>query len=343
MSFLQEIKFKRSFKICRPSVGIANNARMWWKHAAKCHGYLFRSSDDKWKIFKENICYIKMYIRLLINPAENLSADERQLKTDMENFRALDELKFLREISCRHVAERGLILKHGNQSKGILFQWFPNWLGWYGTASTANDEFYEKMEDDILNAIKETIENDSFPNRDAIFVNFTFSLSNGKVSLTSGQTTKDIGLELEFQNLILFLELKPKLTSYRIGISLGLVALKDKFTEHTEFPFIIRPQIQNQNMHSDLNGKEPWFQLQYEKGSSEHQSDYRLTINSKSLDVVYSEITYKRVLSFFTKSLKNLKKDTIPISRRQFNSRLKFLKNWRRVLIGQKVIRVYKR
>lgn len=354
IAYLHDIERMRTFKLTRPAVDLTGNAKVWWKYASAYHGFYFHSSEEKWKIAKDNIRYINIIKRILINASENLSKEESQFKIEMEKIRRLDELKFLRDISYKNVSAKGLNMRSRNlnQYKNILYHWFPNWLGWHGNNVPANDEYYEKIEDDILNAIKETIENDRFPNRDAIFANFSFSLSDGRLSLTSGYDTKDmVALEMEFQNLKSFIEIKPKFSSYCIGISLGLVCFKDKLTELTEFPYIIKPQTHDNQNSFDSNlmglftknditdGKEPWFQLQYEKNPPEHKSDFRLTINSKSLDVVYNEFTFKWLLNFFTKPINDLKKVIYcGTKKKKYEPRLKFFKNWKSVLMGQKVI-----
>ncbi|KAM7356415.1 vacuolar protein sorting 13D [Cochliomyia hominivorax] len=352
ISFLQGIKRLKSFKVYRPTEDIKSNPKIWWKYASSCHGFIFRKSEEKWKIAKENIRYIKIYKRLLINPTEPLSKEDKQFKVEMEKLRRLNELKFLRDISYRKVTFKGLHVRSRdlNQSKGILYHWFPNWLGWYGNTSSTKDENYEKIEDDILDAIKETIENDTFSNRDAIFANFSFALSEGRISLNTSQLSKDtVVLEMEFDNLISFIEVKPKFSSYRVGISLGSVCLNDKLTDMSEFPYLIKPQTQEnqKSFYSNFieiftkkditDGNEPWFQLQYEKNPAEHQSDYRLTINSKSLDVVYNESTFKWLVNFFIKPINDLPVEMHLISKRKrYESRLKFFKNWKSVLMGQK-------
>ena len=130
------------------------------------------------------------------------------------------------------------------------------------------------------------------------------------------------------------------------------VSLNDKLTDCTEFPFLIRPQIhENQkSLYNDFislftkksthaDNEEPWFQLQYERSPPEHQSDYRLVIKSQSLDVVYNECSFKWLVSFFTKPLSDRKNVLSPFEdQRHRASRLKFFKNWRNVLMGQKVI-----
>lgn len=363
---MQNIEEIRSFKILRPANPILNNAKIWWKYAAICNGFCIRSSEEKWKVAKDNLRYIKIYRRLLVNPTENISKEEKLFKIDMEKLRSLEELKVLRDVSCKNASAKEIKLRNRNinQDKGILYHWFPNWLGWYGNsdhtntnASPANtstgDESYKNIEDDILIALKETIENDTFSKRDAIFANCTFALSDGRVSLTSTRCNKEkVMLDMEFQNLISFVEIKPKFSSYRIGVSLGFVSLNDKLSHCTEFPYLIRPQTQeNQKSlyHDFMNlftkkssntvNEEPWFQLQYEKSPPEHQSDYRLIIKSKSLDVVYNESTFKWLVSFFTTPLneRNNVMRTFIKEHEQRATRLKFFKNWKSVLMSQKV------
>lgn len=365
ISGLQNINKIRSFKILRPTSSIAKGAKEWWQYVAKCHGIIYRSSEEKWRVAKENLRYISIYKRLLVNPSESLSKEDRQLKVDIERNRSLNDLKLLRNICCDSVIVKEMNIRNRNimHGKGVLYHWFPNWLGWYATTENSNanqqsqpgnDETYKNIEDDILTALKETIENDTFSKRDAIFGNFTFALSNGRIVLMSNRCkNNDAILEMELQNLFCFVEVKPKLTSYRVGISLGSVSLKDKLTDPTEYPYIVKPQNQEYQNHKSLYSEflnlftrqdsiclyeEPWFQLQYERSPPERQSDYCLTIKSKSIDVVYNECVFKWIVSFFNqpihdiKSFKNVQKES-----KKGVSRLKFLKNWKSVLLGQKV------
>lgn len=343
------------FKILKTYFCIKKDARKLWKYALICHGLNFLSSEEKWKIAKDNIRYIKIYKRLLINPTENLSKEDKEFKIELEKERLLEDLKFLRSISCENVSSKELNSRNRNinQAKGILYHWFPNWLGWYSSSSSSiNDESYEKIEDDILTALKETIENDTFSKRDAMFANFTFSLSNGSIQITSEEINREkVSLELDFQNLISFVEIKPKLYSYCVGISLGSVNLNDLRTDSTEFPSLIKPQIQenHKSLYKNFIGlftkksimteeDEPWFQLQYEKNPAEHKSDYRLTIKSKSLDVVYNEKMFKWLVSFFNQPINEMKtKSNIINDKNVQQPSLKFFKNWKNVLIGQKV------
>lgn len=341
------------FKIFKTAFSTKKDPKKLWKYALICHGLNLVSSEEKWKIAKDNIRYIKIYKRLLVNPTENLSKDEKEFKTEFEKERLLEELQFLRTVSCENISAKKLNVRNQAKAKGILYHWFPNWLGWYASSmSSINDESYEKIEDDILTALKETIENDTFSKRDAMFANFTFALSKGSICLSSKEeNSKNVSLELDFQNLISFAEIKPKFSSYCVGISLGSVSLNDMRIDSTEFPYLITPQIQenHKSLYKNFIGlftkktimtdeEEPWFQLQYEKNPAEHKSDYRLTIKSKSLDVVYNEKMFQWLFTFFNKPINEMK-----IKKYSFNEKnsqqpsVKFFKNWKNVLMGQKV------
>ncbi|XP_073839094.1 vacuolar protein sorting 13D isoform X2 [Musca autumnalis] len=357
---LQNINQLRNFKILRPSTSVLNDAKKWWRYAAECHGYVVRSSEEKWRIARENIKYMSIYKRLLINPSDNITKEERQFKIATERNRCIDDLNILREVCCDYVCARGMSTRHRNiaHGKNILYHWFPNWLGWYGvsdnTSSDAylvNDETYKHIEDDILSALKDSIENETFSKRDAIFGNFTFALSDVKIALkTSESHPEAIKLDMELKNLLCFIEIKPKLTSYRVGISLGSIHLNDKLTQSTEFPYLIKPQNQESpNPKSFYNeflnffskrgtshaNEEPWFQLQYERSPPEHLSDYRLIIKSKSLDVVYNENAFKWIVSFFIQPITDVKSISHERKDREIYS-LTFFKNWKKVLVGQK-------
>uniref|UniRef100_A0A1I8Q4T0 UBA domain-containing protein n=3 Tax=Stomoxys calcitrans TaxID=35570 RepID=A0A1I8Q4T0_STOCA len=359
ISSLQRISEIRSFKVSRPTMSVLSDAKQWWKYAAQCYGFTYHTVEEKWAMARENIRYIYIYKRLLINPSENMSKEDKQFKINFEKNRSLDDLKFLRDICFNYISHRGInsTTRSVLQGKNILYHWFPNWLGWYGISENVasetgmdNNETYKHIEDDILSALKESIENETFSKRDAVFGNFRFALSDVKISLVSSKSGIDATmLDMNLKNLFCFVEIKPKLTSYRVGISLGSIHLNDKMTESTEFPFLVKPQKKENTNHkslyneflnffskkiSDNESDEPWFQLQYERNPPEHKSDYRLIIKSKSLDIVYNETAFKWLASFFIQPLTDLK--TVRNQLVERKSRLKFFKNWKSVLVGQK-------
>uniref|UniRef100_W8AYT3 Vacuolar protein sorting-associated protein 13D n=1 Tax=Ceratitis capitata TaxID=7213 RepID=W8AYT3_CERCA len=357
----------RTFKLMRPSCTVFEDPKLWWKYAAKCHGFVYQSTENKWTKLRENLRYIRVYKRLLINPNDILTPEEKDFKIHMEKSRELRELHILRNVCRTNVFTNDLNLKSNsiNHGKSMLFHWFPNWWGWYGNTDnivvTAQDDAYKNIENDILNALEDTMENDPFSKRDAIFGYFSFILVDGQLLVSTedvitGQTT--VNFEMDFQNLISFIEMKPKFTAYAIGVSLGSVCLKDKLTKNTEFPFLVKPQFEEpatkpsppstgyqlvdfkrfftKEQHVDST-PEPWFQLRYEKGPPDIQSDIRLVIKSRSLDIVYNKQVLECLKSFFVRPVNEvyLKYKVGKTGR----NRLKFLQNWQQYLVGNKDFR----
>ncbi|XP_037935876.1 vacuolar protein sorting-associated protein 13D [Teleopsis dalmanni] len=356
---LHTISKIRSYRLKRPICKILENPALWWKYACNCHGYKYDSEEKKWLKLHENLRYIRLYKKLLLNPNENITADDKQFKLSMEKSRNLQDLQNLRDVCFTSVLNYSLNEKTQNlkQGKGMLYHWFPNWLGWYGNSEVNNqpqtqDETYKNIEDDILNALEDSIENNSFSKRDALFGHFTFNLVSGKFIILENE---DSGyavpkFEMQFSNLMSLIEMKSVFNSYLIGISLGSVCLKDILTQKTEFPDLIKPQLketQSTNCSSpyidfkkffikNLNNEdvEPWFQLQYEKSPVDITSDFRLVVKSRSLDIVYNKQSFEWLLSFMLQPLHKLRsKQVVQIQRHK--TKLKFLDNWKQLLIGQ--------
>nr|XP_014090945.2 vacuolar protein sorting-associated protein 13D isoform X1 [Bactrocera oleae] len=364
---LRQINRTRTYKLMRPSCEVFENATLWWKYAAKCHGFIHHSNETKWTKLRENLRYMRIYKRLLINPNDNITAEERDFKAHMEKSRELHELHNLRTVCRTNVFTNDVNLKANsiNHGKSMLFHWFPNWWGWYGNTESsvvaAQDEAYKNIEDDILNALEDTMENDPFSKRDMIFGYFSFILVDGQLivsteDVATGRTA--VNFEMDFQNLISFIEMKPKFSAYVIGISLGSVCLKDKLTKNTEFPFLVKPQFDElptkptapstgyqlvdfkrfftKEQHVD-SAPEPWFQLRYEKGPPDIQSDMRLVIKSRSLDIVYNKHAFDCLKSFFVKPVNEVYLQYKFAKSSQ--NRLKFLQNWQQYLVGNKDFR----
>lgn len=72
--------------------------------------------------------------------------------------------------------------------RSILVSWFPQWMGWYSSNTTATTNPNQnidttQLEGEILEALKDTAENDTLLKRDAIFGQFNFSLKSGAITL----------------------------------------------------------------------------------------------------------------------------------------------------------------
>lgn len=90
--------------------------------------------------------------------------------------------------------------------RGILFQWFPTWWGWtdnsvaiesVGSDDTQESSVEQQIEGQLLDALADTVENNSLLRRDVVFCQMNFTLKEGTFHLCS--TDKDIFPEGQLQ------------------------------------------------------------------------------------------------------------------------------------------------
>lgn len=266
-----------------------------------------------------------------------------------------------------------------NQGRGMLLQWFPQWWGWYKTPTDAQSpdalaaatsienttvtmpKDQNQLEDEILNALSSGTVDNSLLKRDTVFGKFNFTLKKGVLDICSCQNnTEKIMLQLQFQNLLLDIETRPRSGSHFVGLSLGSVLIKDFITENSEFPDLIKPQnkddstlathnrrsrggflmgglnTSNSNSNASLSGlgnTEPIFQLNYERKPLSHNSDYRLLIKTQSLDIVYNIEPIKWIVDFVMKpyQMMNARKK---IEAMKNKTKMELIKNWENILEG---------
>lgn len=97
---LDDISKYRRFRLLRPEQSIHESPKAWWLYAARCHGCKITPRHNIHNITKENLRYIDIYTKLIINPNETLSNEQKDLKDKVEKERDYCELKFLREVSA---------------------------------------------------------------------------------------------------------------------------------------------------------------------------------------------------------------------------------------------------
>lgn len=272
-----------------------------------------------------------------------------------------------------------------NQGRGMLLQWFPQWWGWYKTSdlqspdslvisTTENNTItttttssmpkdQNQLEDEILNALSSGTVDNSLLKRDTVFGKFNFTLKKGVLDVCTTQNSNEkIMLQLQFQNLLLDIETRPRSGSHFVGLSLGSVLLKDFITENSEFPDLIKPQTKEDALvshnrrsrgNSFLSGgssnnpsnncsstnlsalvsSEPIFQLNYERKPLSHNTDYRLLIKTQSLDIVYNIEPIKWIVDFVMKPYQmiNTRKK---IEAMKNKTKMELIKNWETILEG---------
>ncbi len=90
----------------------------------------------------------------------------------------------------------------GNESlgvsagRGILFQWFPAWWGWSDgnvptdtLPSTEENSVEKQIEGQLLDALADTVDNNSLLRRDMVFCQLNFSLKEGTFHLCSSENS----------------------------------------------------------------------------------------------------------------------------------------------------------
>lgn len=267
-----------------------------------------------------------------------------------------------------------------SQGRGMLLQWFPQWWGWYSKSdaqtpdSTATNasvidtnviipKDQSQLEDEILNALSSGTVDNSLLKRDTVFGKFNFTLKKGVLDICTchGGVEKTM-LQLQFQNLLLDIETRPRSGSHFVGLSLGSVLLKDFITENSEFPDLIKPQTKedasvphtnrrsrgsfligvasNSNNNNSSTGSglglinsEPIFQLNYERKPLSHNTDYRLLIKTQSLDVVYNIEPIKWIVDFVMKPYQQINTRK-KIEAMKNKTKMELIKNWENMLEG---------
>lgn len=390
---LDDIAKYRRYRLLRPGHSISEKPRDWWLYAVRCHRLLRNPKYDSninQNIIKNNLKYISLYSRILINPNEILPNDEKEFKDSVERERDYEELKTLREIcmfTSTSTITKNAIKNEKNQGRSMLLQWFPQWWGWYQTPNNdipqskeeqeiknkQTDTNPNQLEDELLNALSDTVENNSLLKRDAVFGKFDFTLKKGILDICCcGQDRANIPmLQLQFENLLLNIESRPRSGSHFVNLSLGSVFIKDRITNNSEFPDLIRPQTKEDNLTSGTgNSKggrsglrnthsnssinitsnklyrqqpysssqlnEPLFQMQYERKPLSYNTDYRLMIKSQSLDIVYNTGALNWLIDFISKP-HQVAATKRHIEAMKNKTKMELIKNWENMLEGHLV------
>ncbi|KFB49228.1 vacuolar protein sorting 13D [Anopheles sinensis] len=336
---LDDIARYRRFKLQRPTGTVSEGARDWWRYAVRCHGLCRHLGADPFEIARENLQYIRIYTRIVVNPNEVLSSTNKQFKDRIERERTFDELRLLRDVCMAQVPslEKTSAPAPANQTgKTMLVHFFPQW--WYSSSNNNNtvaspgkgsvlSPASRSFEDEILDALAGSVESNSLLKRDAVFGKFNFILKRGTIDFCSAleMTPK---LQFLFQDLKMDVESRPRSGSHYVGLSLGSILIKDRLTLNSQFPDLVKPQQKQEetllvptppNPKSSGSGNtplgrapsgrlsasgsssEPIFQLQYERKPLSFDTDYRLMVKSESLDIVYNMDAVRWLMDFLAK------------------------------------------
>jgi vacuolar protein sorting-associated protein 13D len=91
-----------------------------------------------------------------------------------------------------------------SDGRGILFQWFPTWWGWKeskeatensSSGGAQGNTVEQQIEGQLLDALADTVENNSLLRRDVVFCQINFTLKEGTFHLCS--TDKNLFPEVQ--------------------------------------------------------------------------------------------------------------------------------------------------
>ncbi|XP_073974267.1 vacuolar protein sorting 13D isoform X3 [Rhodnius prolixus] len=302
----------------RPKTSIKETPQLWWKYACS----RFVKPSITWEMAlsraRDNVAYVSLYSKLLITPTTVLKEEEKLFKDLFESSREFEDLFALRQVAMSRT-RRPECQVNGKRQQGVsvLASWFPHWWGWHSSQTEKTPTSSSNaLEEQILDALADSIENNTLLKRDTIFGHFNFTLKQGAFNLCS--STKEPLMELQFENVRLSYESRPRSGSHSISVTLGALYLRDHLFKDSAFPVLISPQksdsapssIQGKNLPAGLarllshnvstTRDQPLFQLSYEYKPLNCSADRRLEIKSKSLDIVYNPGATKWILDFFT-------------------------------------------
>ncbi|KAK9746972.1 Vacuolar sorting-associated protein 13, N-terminal [Popillia japonica] len=354
---LDDVARFRSYRYYRPACTVKEDPRAWWLYAISC---LYPGKQPAicrprptWESClqhaEENVQYVRIYTKLLTSPNIALVPEDKKLKEQIEWNRSFDELKILRELSMRSVPlQNQPAASNGSAGRGVLVRWFPQWIGWY-SSSTVPETTTEttQLEGEILQALSDTFEDNTLLRRDVVFGQFSFTIKSGLLNLsTIEENGKDRipMMEFEFKNLCLNVTSRPRSSSHTIELSLGAIYLKDKITPNTIFPVLVGPPGHDRTSIIRSRGPSPrvsvaskpedLFSLVYEKCTANSGCDYRLTVRSKCLDVVYQPAAIKWLIEFVLLPYQRVITHS-SIEAMKTRTKKGLIKNWEQMLDGR--------
>ncbi|XP_045785521.1 vacuolar protein sorting-associated protein 13D isoform X1 [Maniola jurtina] len=336
---LERVARLREIRALRPVKALRGHAREWWRYAVKAHlpHHTWMDPKPSWEecveAAKQTRQYVDICLQTLCQPAATLPPERKAAKDDFEWKQPLHVLKPLREVAMRKVPISTPVSTPEQASSGrsVLVRWFPQWWGWYAepppsapqpaTAPVSNSSTStSRLEDEILDVIADSLDDNTLLRRDAVFGLFEFTLQRGSLDLCTeteehfgainGEETpvEGEGLELQFSVVCVRFESRPRASAHALHVSLGAVCLRDRVTPKTLFPVLVAPQGLIREGLSAMNAaasaaawwrsqhpphpapvatEESLFQLSYEKRPAGLNCDYKLRVKSSSLEVVW--------------------------------------------------------
>uniref|UniRef100_A0A0A9WG36 Vacuolar protein sorting-associated protein 13D n=3 Tax=Lygus hesperus TaxID=30085 RepID=A0A0A9WG36_LYGHE len=376
---LRSIQRRHGHLRSRPKCAVKENPMAWWVYAMRRLVKPQPTWESTCQKAKENVEYVAMYTKLLTNPSAPLHPDTKAFKDKVEWERSFEELRILREVAMGRTRPPKPVKPLDEQNGagvGVLASWFPQWWGQRATqpspvlqGSVAESSMV--LEEKILDALADTVENNTILKRDTVFGQFNFTLRQGNFNLCNSD--RDPLMELQFQNVKVGLESRPRTASHSFEITLGAIYLRDHLFKDSAFPVLISPQSKSFMSGSESapsarpsrslppglakllgsssaasttqsNKEQPLFQLNYEYKPFNSSAERKLEVRSKSLDIVYNPGATKWIVDFFTAPHQSKESGLRQAARQGYHAmkrktKQQLLNNWDYIIYGQTATR----
>ncbi|XP_052810385.1 intermembrane lipid transfer protein VPS13D-like isoform X2 [Mya arenaria] len=208
----------------------------------------------------------------------------------------------------------------------------------------SKSELEQELEVVIDDVLGDGEDDKSILKRDFVFAQLNFCLKTGSLRVLGNSTNTSTEdrlshsiMELECSAIKMLFESRPRNSGLTFGLSVGGLQLLDKMTEGTLFPVLIGCQNKERfgnkgyggfqrgagftAVHEETDRK--LFELKYEKNPLGTSANYRFSIHSEPLDIVYNKPAFKKVKEVFSsRNIHKAKKSapTLSAARRQYET-----------------------
>ncbi|WAR08719.1 VP13D-like protein [Mya arenaria] len=185
----------------------------------------------------------------------------------------------------------------------------------------SKSELEQELEVVIDDVLGDGEDDKSILKRDFVFAQLNFCLKTGSLRVLGNSTNTSTEdrlshsiMELECSAIKMLFESRPRNSGLTFGLSVGGLQLLDKMTEGTLFPVLIGCQNKERfgnkgyggfqrgagftAVHEETDRK--LFELKYEKNPLGTSANYRFSIHSEPLDIVYNKPAFKKVKEVFS-------------------------------------------
>ncbi|KAL4233287.1 Vacuolar protein sorting-associated protein 13D [Mactra antiquata] len=208
-------------------------------------------------------------------------------------------------------------------------------------------ELEQELQDEVEFVLGDGDDDKSVLKKDAVFAKLNFCLNTGSFKVMGNKLMEETGdiqtysiMELECNSIEMMFESRPRTHGISFDLSVGGLQLFDKMTENSLFPCLVGSQNKERFGPKRQTGTSGFqkatitpvqeetnvklFELMYEKNPFQTSANYRFSIVTQPLDIIYNKTAFRRVRDVFSsKNIYVSKKTESSISaaaRRQYET-----------------------